>query len=279
MKAKIPSLLITTLLGLTLASASIQNTYALQMTDTAYQGAAYKAHSKDHGKKQAAQLFRGLGLSETQKQDIGEILRQVAQDNSVFKGEKLALRSQMQDLLDANVWDEVLATDLATQRINLSAPMQLNMAKAHNAAFLILDAEQQAQFLERQAKRTERESKQKSIDFSRLQKRLELSEAQIESLTQIQDSHNQATSDLKAQLKAHRQAEKALVFTQSFDEAAWLNLQADVLPSQIKLNVAKADTRYQMLQVLDEQQRAKFERMMAKHKKKGKGKRKDRSEF
>jgi Spy/CpxP family protein refolding chaperone len=279
MKTKIPSFLLTTLVGLTLAGTSVSHAHAFQMPNETYQGVTYSAGSKGHAQKHAKQLFRGLGLSEEQKQDIGEILRQTAQDNSVFQGEKIALRSQMQDMMNANVWDEVLATDLATQRASLSDPIQLNIAKAYNEAFLVLDAEQQTQFLERQAKRSEREAKQKSIDFSRLQERLNLSEAQVESLAQIQDASSEATSDLKAKLKAHRQAEKVLVFTQSFDEEAWSDLQTDILPTRIAYDVSKADTRYQMLQVLDEQQRAKFERITKNKKnKKGKGKRKNRSE-
>ena len=266
MKPTVLKLALTTMLALSVATNAVA-TSGLSFADEP---------GHERGNKSASMMFAGLDLSAEQKQDIRQILRQSKQDNSVYQGEKKALRAQMQSLMQQSVWDEALATDLATQKATLGMPIELNKAKARNAAFAVLTAQQQSEFIAKQAERAERKAQIKTLNFERMQERLELSDEQVESLVQIQDAHLKNTAALRDAMKAHKDAERALIFSASFDESAWSALQTEIQPTLIALDVAKSANRFQMMQLLNDKQQAKLKRIMKKLQK-GKGKSKGKA--
>ncbi|WP_395340123.1 Spy/CpxP family protein refolding chaperone [Ningiella sp. W23] len=258
--------------SLILSSISLVNAQSVGNSHFAAQADA----SQMQQKRSAKRMFAKLDLSETQKQDIAAIFQQLAQDNSVYRGEKKALREQMQALMQLETWDAALAEDLVTQRVQQSAGVQLNMAKARNQAFNVLNEEQQVEFLQRLDKRAEKEKK-RPREFDRLAKVLHLTDEQASEIDLIKESAEQANTGFVDALQDFRQAERDIVFSDSFDEDAWLALQTSVEATKISAGLNNASAKFEMLSVLDEKQRDRLQQIGERKPRKNKGTRDQRS--
>lgn len=246
----------------TLLAISLALTIATSTLSTAF------AHSQQGMQRGEQGLFAGLNLSDIQKQDIRQIMRQTKQDNALLKGEKQYIRPQLRALMTMEVWDPSAAEDLVSQGLSQSRSIALNMAIARHQAFNVLDESQQDDFLAMQATRADEKSERDGLNISRLEKRLGLSEQQIIAITQIQAEHQQQSEAIRASLSATKAAEQALVFAPEFDQEAWLALQAGTESERIQLGVARAYTHFQILGTLDESQKASLESMLNKKREK-----------
>ncbi|WP_371193614.1 Spy/CpxP family protein refolding chaperone [Glaciecola sp. SC05] len=220
------------------------------------------AHGPENGQRGEHKLFASLNLSESQKQDIGEILKQSKQNNAVYKGERQAIVAQMRNLMDMPTWDQSLAEDIVSQRVAHAGQMKLNKATAQHQAYNLLDETQQAALLDKQSKRQSKDNKRESFNIKRLEKRLGLSAEQVTAIEQIQETHKLQSKTLNADLKSAREAEKAIIFASTFDQDAWLNLQNEAQASRVEFALTRSYAHYQMLSVLDDEQKAKFEKML-----------------
>lgn len=249
---------------------------------TAYMPNAF-SQMPDAMPTQERALFKALDLTDVQKQDIAEILRQTKQDNSIYKGEKQALRQQMRALMSAEVWDQALAEDLISQQVSQSTDLSLNRAAARHQAFNVLTSEQQVAFLEQRGERAGKKVKGKrgkhneQANITRMQKRLGLSEQQILAFEQIQVQHQADTQALKASLKEAKTTENTLVYASEFDQQAWSELHQDVEQNKIAFGVERLHFRYQVLTILNDEQKQKFAKMQRKMRE-GKGSRKGKRE-
>ncbi|MFC4700929.1 Spy/CpxP family protein refolding chaperone [Glaciecola siphonariae] len=223
---------------------------------------AAPGHNGHKGQISKARIFAGLDLSDIQKQDIREIMRQVKQDNAVYAADIEALKAQMEALFNLETFDAALAQDLVRLRTEQAINIELNIATAKHQAWSLLNDEQKAEFAAKQEKRAEKERQRKALDFERLQKRLNLTDEQSQAISDIQEQHRDATAELAQTLKASKDAEKALVYSNQFSEEAWLTIAQASQSAAIEFGVAKTQSRFDMLQVLDDEQRAKFKKIV-----------------
>lgn len=233
------------------------------------------AHGPEKGQRGEHKLFASLNLSESQKQDIGEILKQSKQNNAVYKGERQAIVAQMRNLMDMPTWDQSLAQDIVSQRVAHAGQMKLNKATAQHQAYNLLDDTQQLALLDKQSKRKSKNNGRESFNIKRLEKRLGLSNEQVTAIEQIQEAHKLQSKTLKADLRSAKEAEKAIIFASTFDQDAWLSLQNETQATRVEYALTKSYAHYQMFSVLDDEQKSKFEKMLnraAKGKRGNKGK-------
>jgi len=203
------------------------------------------AYAQAQSGQNAKRIFAGLELSETQKQDVKQIMRQTREDKSLFEEDDSLFKQELQAILNSPTWDAQAASTLITERMNSKADARFIYANARHLAYNVLTAEQQTALKEKQDKRaankTERASEHKNsnrnkskrdnkkrgynkgLNIKRLEKRLELSREQVIAIQQIRE--NQA---------------------------------------RIQAAVAKAYQRYQILSVLDDTQKAKLKKLMNK---------------
>jgi Spy/CpxP family protein refolding chaperone len=242
-----------------------------------------RSERKQQGNKHhPMQAFRGLSLTEQQKQDIRALFKQTRQDNSLFRGEAEESREQYQYLMQLPTWDQALAEQLVSERIENSTVVKLNMAKAKHAAYALLNDEQKLLLEERQAKRQNGELKKKNKhksskkvkakQFARLSKHLSLNEEQIEQWKAITVNARSESKALKENSENYRALEKPLLQAESFDEDAWLELHAQASEQRQAHYLIKLKARYDRLATLTDEQIAKFQSMQKKLKNKMKEK-------
>ena len=212
------------------------------------------------GRKGPARIFYNLDLSDTQKQDISQIMRDTKENNRVYKGEMEALKQELDLLLALPEWDAQRAELIVRARINSSQQLQLNMAEAKHSAFQILNEDQQQEFISRTSSRWEGEKTKRSEKrLLRMQKRLGLSEEQIAEAEAIIEQQRDSLEAYKSEAKAHRASERALITTEDFDAEAYTELNEAIAESRVAAGLIKLKARYDLAQLLTDEQRAKAE--------------------
>jgi len=146
------------LLATTLSFAGISYAVAADQTGTTTQQNCKQQSSemgqgKHHWKKKNKGMgFSKLDLTDTQKQEIREIMQSVKGDNKGQKSEsKMAHRASMQALISSDSFDEEAAKTLISVQQEEKAEKQLAMLKAKNQAFQLLTEEQKVKYSELKA--------------------------------------------------------------------------------------------------------------------------------
>lgn len=248
---------------------------------------AGKAQSRDA--RSDMQVFRGLSLSDQQKEDIKALFKQVRADNGVFKEDRRDSFQDMQYVMQLPTWNETAAAQVISTHVENSQQAKLNIAKAKHAAYQLLDDTQKDLLTQREAKmqtkRAERAnsergdrkkskaSKQKQKQFKKMSKKLTLSAEQIEQWKAIGAAAKSEEAGLKADGKNYRKMERDLIQADSFDEDAWLALHAEATTKIQTHRLIQTKARYDRRALLTEEQLATFESMQKKMLKKMKDKR------
>lgn len=231
-------------------------------------------------------MFRGLSLSEQQKQDIKALFKQVKQDNSIYRADVQLSLQEMQYVMEAPQWDQGAASQLISQHAVKMTQAKLNMAKTKHAAYQLLSSEQKALLEEKQAnklaKKEARANKGNKSDKAeresqktarKLAKKLNLSPQQIQQWKTIQANAKAELAQLKDQAINYRQIERALIQASDFDEDAWLALHQQANVQQQAMRLVGLKAKYDRRAVLTDQQVAQYKKYSEKSKNKMKEKR------
>jgi Spy/CpxP family protein refolding chaperone len=218
----------------------------------------YTPHSSAHGNRQNDEqqrefrMLKSLDLNQAQKQDIAQIMKQTKQNNHAYMAGKRAQQTQVRALLTQETWDAETAKDLIEQSLSQNTQIQLNRAIARNQSYQVLNDEQKAELTRKQNKGAEKERKHR--DLPRMAKGLELSDEQRSTMKDVQQSLRAKNAPLKATMKDYKQAQQALVLADSFDQEAWLALQASMQPTLVAMQLNQLEARFQMRNILNQEQ-------------------------
>ncbi len=248
------------LLSLTLASLLSAGSYAVYSKE------------RNHGDHERA-MMANLSLTQQQKEDIKQIRKESKQDLSVYRSEQKQLRENMRSIMQASSWDEVAVTQAIEQQMKLNLQRKLIEAKSKNRVFNQLSAEQQAQFIAARENKRDRKDVKKHKNagkkMQRIVRALDLNAEQQAKLTEMMITNKAEKQANRAQAKIIKVQLTEIIQAKEFDEDAWLAIHADNRQQKLDMAVNKAKARFEMLSVLSEEQREKFEKIM---KKAGKGK-------
>ena len=252
------------LLSLTIASLLSVSSYAMSAKDDQHQ----KRGDSER------RLMSSLSLSDQQKQDIEQIRKESKQDMSVYRVEQQQIRENMRSIMQAGVWDEAAVTAAIEQQMTLGLQTRLIKAKSQNKVFNQLSSEQQAQFIAKRVdKMTEKHeksgkmAKREDKKMARLVKALDLNAEQQASLSAMMQNNKEQRKANQALRESVRMQITELVQASEFDENAWLAIHDQNKPQALAMAVAKAKSRFDMLSILDVEQREKFSKIMQKSKK------------
>ena len=226
-------------------------------------------------------MFKGLDLTDAQKEQLHTIRKQ-AQDNRVlYRGEREEGQALMEQAKELVTWDEVQMRSLIESKIANRQASKLAQAETKHAMFAVLTEAQQAQLAEKHEDRRADKSPEarEAKQLKRLLKmanRVDATDAQIDELKTLHTQHLAAMSALKASAMAHKEAERALIHADEFDVAQWNELQADFTDTAVNIGLQKAQHRYAMNQVFTEDQQAQLQTMKQKMQKKMKRKMKQK---
>ena len=227
-----------------------------------------------------------LKLSDQQKQDMRAIFKATRENNSVYAGEKKEIKTQMQDLMNMPSWDQANAELIIKSQVQQSQNIALNRAKARNQVYNLLTDAQKTNLAERESskkaarakhkhtndgegrlgKKLKRKGKAGKMNFARLSKALQLSDAQIEQFKAIDANAKQQTLDLQEQGKAHHESMKGIVQSAIFDENAWLLAHSSAIDDMTAFRLIKTKARYDRASLLNADQKQIFTNIMKKMK-------------
>lgn len=229
---------------------------------------AINAKQKErHGDAQRS-VMASLSLSDQQKQDIKQIRKETRQDMNVYREENKQFRESMRSIMQATTWDEAEVSSLLEQHMTVNLQRKLIEAKAKNKVFNQLTDAQKAEFVANKASnKGNRKGKNPERKMQRLVKALKLDEQQQAQISEMMTANKAERLANKAQVEGVRSALKNLVQASEFDESAWLAIHAEHKQQKLDMMLNKTKSRFDMLAVLNEQQREKFSKMMRKNKK------------
>lgn len=221
--------------------------------------------------------FSLLALSEQQKQEIRDIYTTNRENNSVFAGEKKAVKQQMNSLMNMPTWDEAAARSIITSQIEQGKSIALNHAKARHSAYNVLDDAQKASLSALNSDSTnesiQRKSKNKRLKnrnngAQRLSKALVLSDEQVAQISAIDKDTAAQMQTLKESSNEQRTQMRAIIHANSFNDEAWLALHEKSLNNTLNYKLIKAKAKYDKRAILNDAQ--KSIRVNIMHKMKGK---------
>lgn len=241
---------------------------------------AKKGHHHNHDGMR--QILSELSLTDAQKQDIRQILKQNREDRGLFSADAESQTTELRNLVQSTEWDQTAVENAIMQRQTLHQEKALQRATNKNLVWNLLTESQQTEFaaqLEtRKAKRDERhkegKGKRKGKRDGYKLKRLDLTEEQLTAVEAIKTAAKTSSEEVKAKLKTFKQAEQALIQSTDFAPEAWQALSLQHQVDFLEMAVIKSKTQHDIWNLLTPEQQADAVKKMSskkrKHEKKSK---------
>jgi protein CpxP len=237
---------------------------------------AKKGHHQKH--EDMRQILSELSLTNTQKQDIRQTLKQNREGRGLFSSDVKSLKQELRNLIQSSEWDHAAAESVITKRRTLMQAKALERATNKNQVWNLLTDSQQEEFvvlfdaLKAQQKGVAgwKEGKRKGKKL----KRLDLSEAQLTAINIIRNESDATGKKIKVRLQVYKQAEQLLVQRADFDADALQALDNEYKADFLTIAILKAKTQHDIWNQLTTEQQAraaeKIKGKRSKYEKKGK---------
>ena len=237
---------------------------------------AHKSHHQRHDGMR--QILSELSLTDTQKQDIKQILKQSREDRNLFKTDNKSLKTELRSIIQSSEWDQTAVESALTQRQALTQEKTLQRANNKNQVWNLLTETQQVEFIAqletRKAKREEMGPRDKRKDKGNRLERLGLSTEQLAAVETIKSEAKASRAAIKTSIKVYKEAEQALIHSSGFNPQTWQTLNAQYQADFLSMGVLEAKTKYDIWNLLTPEQKIvaaqKFKGKKGKHGKKSK---------
>jgi len=254
----------TTLVKTTLTPIALCLTFAIALP-----AIAKKGHHQEHDGMR--KVLSELSLTNSQQQDIRQILKQSREDRGLFNTDAKSLRTELRNLVQSTEWDQTAVESAITQRQFLLKEKALQRATDKNLIWNLLTETQQTevagQLKTRKAECDEKhkEGKRKGKLNGYKLKRLDLTEAQLTAVEVIKDVSKASGKEIEIKLKAYKQAERLLIHRTDFNPDVWQALSNEYQTDFLAMAVLKAKTKHDIWnQLTPEQQAAAGEKISSK---------------
>lgn len=215
------------------------------------------------------QILSELSLTDTQKQDIKQILKQTQEDRGVFKADNSSLKTELRSLIHSSEWDQTAVENSIIKSQALNQEKALQRASNKNQVWNLLTETQQAEFVTqmetRKAKREKmnHEGKRKGKRHGQKLKGLNLTEEQLIAVQSIKTAAKAGSEEIRAKLKSFNQAEHTLVQSADFNTETWLALNNKYQDDFLTMSVLSAKTKHDIWNLLTAEQKAEAEKEVA----------------
>jgi Spy/CpxP family protein refolding chaperone len=265
-----------TLIKTTLTSIALCLSLAIGLPAMAHRG-HHQKHDDMH------QIMSELSLTDTQKQDIKQILKQNCTNRGLFRIDAKSLQAELRSLVQSTQWDPTAVESAITQRQVLMQEKALLEANNKNLLWNVLTDTQQAEFvglldnLKAKLETRKAKGKDRSVEARKKGnklKRLNLTEEQIAAVQAIRNEAKARGEKIKANLDSYKQAERSLIHNTGFNAEAWQTLNSQYQSDFLAIAVFKAKIKQDTWNLLTVEQQTKAERKFkskkGKHNKRGK---------
>ncbi|WP_339725952.1 Spy/CpxP family protein refolding chaperone [uncultured Paraglaciecola sp.] len=225
---------------------------------------AKKGHHQPHDGMR--QILSELSLTDTQKQDIKQILKQNREDRELYSTDGKSLKTDMRSLIQSSEWDEEAVETAIAQRQVLMQQKALQRATNKNQVWNLLTATQQAEFVTqletRKAKHEEKSSERKEKRKGKgkhkgnMLKRLDLTEEQLAAVKTIKTAEKESAETIRAKLKNFKQAEQSLIQSTEFKAETWEALNSEYQSDFVAMALLKTKSKHDIWNTLTPEQQA-----------------------
>lgn len=217
-------------------------------------------------------VLKQLDLSDQQKDAVRDILDSAREDVDIFADSRKQQREAIKQLVAADDWDQAAVEQAFLVNAEQHQQRKLNAAQVRHQVWNVLDAEQQAELASFSARELpERDENKRQKMWNRVSKRIGITDTQQQEIDAIRSAFEVDKTQIRETIKAHRDAEKALIRTSDFDQAQWDAMFAEHQAFVVDLAVSKAYMQHQVLQVLTPEQREELSKVERKMRKKMRG--------
>ncbi len=205
--------------------------------------------------------LKQLELNEQQKADVKLIIKQARSDQALFQQERRDARKSMQAVIRAEEWDAAVAQQILDENADLHQQARLQQALTRHNIWLLLDDSQKQTLSDLDGRGNERKARmqeRRESMWQRVTEKLALSDQQQSDIATIRQQRMEASDAFRTLAKAHREAERDLIRSATFDQVAWQSLYQQHQDAAQSQALAMAYSKHQVMQVLTEEQRELF---------------------
>jgi periplasmic protein CpxP/Spy len=232
------------------------------------------SQAKDHeGHKQGPlkHMLAQLDLTQAQRQDIREVLKQGFEDASIDGDDRHAMFAQLMPLIHSQNWDEQAVLTVLSENQQNMAELGLKKATAMHQIWLVLSPEQQAKFTEladaRPGPKGKHKDDKKQGERARgfdhkpadglIFKGLDLTDEQQAKVKSILSETKTDAKATRGEDESFRQAERKLIASHDFSANAYQALQARYQAQRLQQGVLMAKSRHDIWNTLTPEQQTK----------------------
>lgn len=227
-------------------------------------------------KHPSAKTLKKFDLTDQQKSDMRSLRQQGKQDLSVFKQDITQIEQELRAVIRAAEWDEQAAKSLLIRKQEIKSQLALTRASSKNLMWNNLSEEQKNKLTTRSERGFEKRSKSNKRKAMRRFEPLDLTDNQRHAIAGIMKQQRADNTDLVADKKRFKEQEVTLIRSESFNDDAWQQLDAQQSELDLSLGLAKAQGRHLIWNQLDDAQQVKMDNMAEKRKEKMKQRAKNR---
>lgn len=223
------------------------------------------AAPQKEGRNGLKPLLKQLDLTEEQRQDLRQMMKENKAEMELVGQERGAFRQQLMLLIHTDTFDQTAVQALLENNQQSRAQKRLQKAQNQHKLFHSLTENQQDKFV---SLLVNTKGNSRGNRNNKMFKRLGLSDQQKASIKQIKVSYKATKESAKETLRARRQAEFNLIKADLFDTNAWQTLQNQYQQSVLQIALKKAEMRNQVWNQLSDEQQLKATERMSKIKQK-----------
>lgn len=226
---------------------------SLAFASTSFAGSDHHGHKKN----ELRQILKQLDLSQTQAQDVRQLMQQGHEDQSVYRLDMREIRSQLTSLVQNTEWDQQAVEAVLLRRLGLFAQMGWQKANKRKQVWQLLTPQQQFEFVQFIEQEDNRKGKQQE-SFKFLQN-FDLSDQQTAEIEKIRANFENITAGFKAQHQEFRRAQQTLIMSDSLDAINWQALETKYQGDILAMAIAKAQSRHNVWNVLNTEQQTQWQ--------------------
>lgn len=232
-------------------------------------------HKGAHNGHNMMRLLSKLSLTDTQKQDIRQIMKQSREDRQASAPDFAPVRQDLSALIQTTDWDQDAVEAVLSQNQDQMVQAGLKRAENKHAVLNLLTDEQKDKLSTITSKKQQRaaegdrkgKNKGKGKHKGDRSHKLAFTDEQKAAFEEIKTQNKAIAAELHEKLKAYKQAERELVKSTEFNAESWLALNSEYKNDFLAMAVLKAKSKHEKWNVMTPEQQAQM--LVAKENRKG----------
>jgi periplasmic protein CpxP/Spy len=227
--------------------------------------ATVNAAPMEHNKPDLHHILAQLDLSQQQRQDIRQLLKDGRADIEIFRQDRQQFRQQLHSLIQSPNWDATAATILLNEQQEFKGQADLQRALSKHKMLLILEPEQQSKLITLLGQ--DKPKQKRDAEDMQLLNKLNLTSEQQSLLGKLMADMQANREQMSTKHQAFAEAERTLINAQEFDNAQWQALHASFQTENLAMVLSNVENRNKVWNLLNDEQQQQLVELLKASKK------------